>query len=113
MSSFHALSADEHPPLPNSSSSSETSSESSSWFSILSSNIEGEYLIIRYKVRYPGMVKVKMFTDTQELLWRSQYVNAKEGEHKIVLRAKYLDSGSMYIFEFDYKNHKERFNITV
>lgn len=59
------------------------------------------------------MVKVKMFDIGDELLWRSQYVNAEEGEHKVVLRSKFLVSGESYIFEFDYKNHKERFSLTI
>ncbi len=90
-----------------------SSSNAGTWFSILSSNLEGEYLVIRYTVRYPGMVKVKMFSENQQLMWRSQYVNSKEGEHKIVLRAKYLDPGSVYTFEFDYKNHKEQFKVPI
>lgn len=101
-------------PIPSPTSSSNTaSSNAGGWFSILSSNLEGEYLVIRYTVRYPGMVKVKMFSETEQLMWRSQYVNNKEGEHKIVLRAKYLDPGSVYTFEFDYKNHKERFKVPI
>lgn len=100
-------------PHPSNTSTNTTSSNNAgSWFSILSSTLEGEYLVIRYTVRYPGMVKVKMFSNSEELMWRSQYVNNKEGEHKIVLRAKLLESGS-YIFEFDYKDHKERFNVSI
>jgi len=83
------------------------------WFSLLGHTFEGDFLFIRYKVRYPGMVKIKMYDIGDRLLWRSQYVNAVEGEHKIVLRSKFLVSGETYIFEFDYKSHKERFTVTI
>lgn len=94
----------------------ETSQENTTagaWFSLLGHTFEGDFLFIRYKVRYPGMVKIKMYDIGDQLLWRSQYVNAVEGEHKIVLRSKFLVAGETYIFEFDYKSHKERFTVTI
>lgn len=74
---------------------------------------QGKYLIINYTIQYPGMTKVKMFDfSSKQLLWRSQYVNDKEGDHRLVLRREMLESGT-YLFEFDYKNQKRRLNISV
>lgn len=75
-------------------------------------SVEGEFLIISYTIRYPGMTKVKLFNQTKQLLWRSQYVNDEEGEHKLVLRKNILDSGN-YTFEFRYKNERKTVNISL
>jgi hypothetical protein len=86
---------------------------SGSMIAINGYSFEGEYLIINYKIQYPGMTKVKMFdNESKQLLWRSQYVNDKEGNYRIVLRRKALSSGT-YMFEFDYKNQKRVINVSV
>ncbi len=74
--------------------------------------IQGNYLIITYDIDYPGMTKVKLFNGNRELLWRSQYVDDKEGEHRLVLKASVLNPGN-YIFEFDYKNQKQSYPIQM
>lgn len=74
---------------------------------------QGKYLIINYTIQYPGMTKVKMFDySSKQLLWRNQYVNDKEGDHRLILRREMLESGT-YLFEFDYKNQKRRLNVSV
>ncbi|MEM7039617.1 MAG: hypothetical protein AAF570_21770 [Bacteroidota bacterium] len=83
-----------------------------SMFSVNGYSFEGEFLVITYSVQYPGMTKVKLFDDGQKLLWRSQYVNDKEGKHKLILRRKYLTGGN-YTFEFDFKNQKEEYTISL
>ena len=89
------------------------SGDNGSMIAINGYEIQGEYLIINYTIQFPGMTKVKLFdSDSKQLLWRSQYVNDKEGDHRIVLRHKALSSGS-YLFEFDYKNQKRVLNISV
>lgn len=96
-SKFSAMNAGENP---------------STWFSVNGYSFKGEYLVITYTIRYPGMTKVKLFGDDQKLLWRGQYVNDKEGEHRLILRKNRL-TGSAYTFEFDYKNQKQSFEITM
>lgn len=75
-------------------------------------SIQGNYLIITYDIEYPGMTKVKLFNGNRELLWRSQYVDDKEGEHRLVLKASVLNPGN-YVFEFDYKNQKQSYPISM
>ena len=75
-------------------------------------SIQGNYLIITYDIDYPGMTKVKLFNGNKELLWRSQYVDDKEGEHRLVLKASVLNPGN-YVFEFDYKNQKQSYPISM
>lgn len=88
------------------------SNDASGWFTVLSAERSGEFLVITYTIRYPGMTKVKLFDDAQTLLWRSQYVNDKEGEHTLRLRATKLVGGS-YTFEFDYKNFKSTYPVSI
>ena len=75
-----------------------------SMFKVIGHSFSGEYLIIEYEIKFPGMTKVKMFDDEDKLLWRSQYVDDVTGVHRMVLRASRMSSGS-YRFEFDYKNN--------
>jgi hypothetical protein len=75
-------------------------------------SFQGNYLIITYDIEYPGMTKVKLFNGNEELLWRSQYVDDKQGEHRLVLKASVLDPGN-YVFEFDYKDQKQRYEISM
>jgi hypothetical protein len=73
----------------------------------------GKYLIINYHIQFPGMTKVKMFDySSKQLLWRNQYVNDKEGDHRLILKREMLESGT-YLFEFDYKNQKRLLNVSV
>lgn len=75
-------------------------------------SFQGNYLIINYNIEYPGMTKVKLFNGNNELLWRSQYVDDKVGEHRLVLKASALNPGN-YVFEFDYKNQKRNYPISM
>lgn len=86
--------------------------ESGMMFHITGHSFQGNYLIITYDIDYPGMTKVKLFNGNKELLWRSQYVDDKQGAHKLVLKASILDPGN-YIFEFDYKNQKQSYPISM
>lgn len=75
-------------------------------FSILSHNYQGDLLVIEYEIKYPGLTKVRMFDDADNLLWRSQYVDDKQGTHQVVLKADRMKPGN-YRFEFEYKNQFE------
>lgn len=75
-------------------------------FSILSHNYQGDLLVIHYEIKYPGLTKVRMFDDSDNLLWRSQYVDDKMGPHQVVLKANRMKPGN-YRFEFEYKNQFE------
>ncbi len=75
-------------------------------------SFQGNYLIITYDIEYPGMTKVKLFNGNNELLWRNQYVDDKEGEHRLILKASVLNPGN-YVFEFDYKNQKQVYSISM
>ncbi len=76
-----------------------------SWIQITGHSFQGDRLIINYVIQYPGMTKVKLFDGSNQMLWRGQYVNDEEGDHRIVLKANLLQPGS-YVFEFDYKDQK-------
>jgi hypothetical protein len=75
-------------------------------------SIQGQYLIITYDIEFPGMTKVKLFNGNNELLWRNQYVDDKEGAHRLVLKASVLNPGN-YVFEFDYKNQKQNYALSM
>lgn len=75
-------------------------------------SFQGNYLIITYDIEYPGMTKVKLFNGNNEMLWRSQYVDDKIGEHKLIVKASLLNPGN-YVFEFDYKNQKQNYAISM
>lgn len=79
---------------------------------IIGHSFQGNYLIITYDIEYPGMTKVKLFNGNNELLWRNQYVDDKEGEHRLILKASVLNAGN-YVFEFDYKNQKQSYSISM
>jgi hypothetical protein len=81
-------------------------------FHVTGHSIQGNYLIITYDIEYPGMTKVKLYNGNNELLWRSQYVNDKQGEHRLVLKASALNPGN-YVFEFDYKNQIQNYSISM
>jgi hypothetical protein len=83
-----------------------------SWLQITGHSFQGDRLIINYAIRYPGMTKVKLYNSSNELLWRGQYVDDKEGDHRIVLKASILMPGS-YLFEFDYKDQKQSYSISM
>lgn len=83
-----------------------------SWLQITGHSFQGDRLIINYAIRYPGMTKVKLYNSSNELLWRGQYVDDKEGDHRIVLKASILMPGS-YVFEFDYKDQKQNYSISM
>lgn len=74
---------------------------------------EGEYLVFRYTVPFPGMTKVRLYDTGLTLLWRNQYVDDKKGDHRIALRATKLSSGVTYLFEFDYKGKVIRQAVTA
>jgi hypothetical protein len=86
--------------------------ESSAMIQITGHSVQGNSLIITYEIKYPGMTKVKLFNGKNELLWRSQYVDDKEGQHRLVLKASLLNPGN-YVFEFDYKNQKQNYSISM
>ena len=73
---------------------------------------QGNYLIITYDIDFPGMTKVKLFNGNNEMLWRSQYVDDKVGEHKLIVKSSMLNPGN-YVFEFDYKNQKQNYAISM
>ena len=83
-----------------------------SMIQVLGHSIEGNWLIIKYDIEYPGMTKVKLFNGNNELLWRSQYVDDTIGTHQLVLKASALDPGN-YRFEFDYKNQKRNYPLSM
>lgn len=83
-----------------------------SMIQVLGHTIEGNWLIIKYDIEYPGMTKVKLFNGNNELLWRSQYVDDTIGTHQLVLKASALDPGN-YRFEFDYKNQKRNYPLSM
>ena len=60
----------------------------------------------------PGMTKVKLFNDNKDLLWRSQYVDDEVGKHELRVKASILDPGN-YVFEFDYKNQKRNYPVSM
>lgn len=82
-----------------------------SWIQITGHSFQGDRLIINYAIQYPGMTKVKLFDASNQMLWRGQYVNDEEGDHRIVLKASLLHPGS-YVFEFDFKNQKLSYPIS-
>lgn len=82
-----------------------------SMIQVLGHEFQGNLLIIRYDIEYPGMTKVKLFNGNNELLWRSQYVDDSIGVHKLVLKANVMDPGE-YVFEFDYKNQKRNYPVS-
>jgi hypothetical protein len=86
--------------------------ESGLMFHVTGHSIQGNLLIITYDIEYPGMTKVKLYNGNNELLWRSQYVDDKQGEHRLVLKASVLNPGN-YVFEFDYKNQKQSYPISM
>lgn len=90
----------------------ETPGSPGSMIQVLGHSFEGNLLIIKYDIEYPGMTKVKLFNGNHELLWRSQYVDDSMGVHQLVLKASALDPGD-YIFEFDYKNQKRNYPISM
>jgi hypothetical protein len=73
---------------------------------------KGNLLVISYKIEYPGMTKIKLFNGNNELLWRSQRVDDVNGDHELVLKASSLNPGN-YVFEFDYKNQKRNYQISM
>lgn len=78
----------------------------SAWFSLLEMKPVGDLLYFTYKIRYPGMTKVRLYEgDSEEPVWRGQYVNQKEGVYTVRFKTTMLKSGQQYRFEFDYKNH--------
>jgi hypothetical protein len=83
-----------------------------SMIQVLGHSIEGNWLIIKYDIEYPGMTKVKLYNGNRELLWRSQYVDDTIGTHQLVLKASALDPGN-YVFEFDYKNQIRSYPISM
>ena len=112
--SITALAAHSLNPIPslNSCPTHASDSEPNGMITVNTPSVQGEYLIITYTIQYPGMTKVKMFDGSHHLLWRSQYVNDKEGEHRVILRRQSLASGN-YIFEFNYKNQKRTVEISL
>lgn len=74
--------------------------------------LRGGSLVITYTIRYPGMTKVKLFNGNNELLWRGQHVDDKEGEHEFVFKASVLNPGN-YMFEFDYKNQIQNYRLSM
>lgn len=83
-----------------------TNSAASSWFSIVKMEPVGDLLYFTYKIRYPGMTKVRLYEgDSEEPVWRGQYVNREEGVYTVRFKTTMMKSGLEYRFEFDYKNH--------
>lgn len=83
-----------------------SNSAASAWFTILEMKPVGDQLYVSYKVRYPGMVKVRLYEgDSEEPVWRGQYVNREEGVHNLRFNTHMMKRGLEYRFEFDYKNH--------
>jgi hypothetical protein len=82
----------------------------SDWFHGVTHQWNGEFLVITYMIDYPGMTKVKLYSDSKDLLWSNQYVNDEEGKHELRVKAGILTPGR-YVFEFDYKNHREEYPI--
>lgn len=83
-----------------------------SMIQVLGHEIQGNILIIRYDIEYPGMTKVKLFNGNNEMLWRSQYVDDSIGVHELKVKASALSPGN-YTFEFDYKNQKRNYPISM
>ena len=71
-------------------------------FNVQNHYVDGEGYTFEYYAPYPGMTKVKLFDETGHLIWRGQYID-REGENKLRLRAAYLEEGSAYVFQFEYK----------
>lgn len=85
-----------------------TSGSSSGWFTILEMKPVGEILHVTYKIRYPGMTKVRLYEGQSENpVWRGQYVNQKEGTYTVKFNISLMKRGQEYRFEFDYKNTVE------
>jgi len=81
----------------------------SDWFSVGEASAEGEFITFNYRVRYPGMTKVRLYEEGNSIpVWRGQYVNREEGEYKVRFRLKALDPSKNYRFEFDYKDQIEQ-----
>ena len=89
-----------------------TSNDGASWIQITGHSFQGDRLIINYVIQFPGMTKVKLFDGSNQMLWRGQYVNDEEGDHRIVLKASLLQPGS-YVFEFDFKDQKLSYPISL
>lgn len=80
-------------------------SSTSDWFSVEAPSPNGDFIIFQYKVRFPGMTKVRLFEGDSEVpLWRGQYVNREEGTYKVRFRRDPLEPGKKYRFEFNYKD---------
>ena len=89
-----------------------SANEGASWIQITGHSFQGDRLVINYVIQYPGMTKVKLFNSSNQMLWRGQYVNDKEGDHKIVVKSGVLQPGN-YIFEFEYKGQKRTYPINL
>lgn len=105
LGAFTGMACTLEPPLPGGDSSSP-----SDWFHVITHQWNGEFLVITYTIDYPGMTKVKLYNESKDLLWFSQYVNAEEGKHELRVKADILIPGR-YVFEFDYKNEREEYPI--
>jgi len=74
--------------------------------------INENFISINYEIPYSGMVEIRLFDATGQLIWRNQY-DRPYGENRIVLRSSKLSPGATYAYQLNYKRDMVREIITL
>lgn len=74
--------------------------------------ISERLVTINFSIPHGGMVEIRIYDETEKLIWRDQKVKAS-GDNKVVFKTAAFKQGQKYVIQLDYKTDSVREEIMM
>ena len=73
---------------------------------------QGAFIVINYEIPYSGVVEIRLFDESGQKIWQSQYADTF-GANKIVMKASKFNPGETYSYQLNYKRDEVKNTLVI